>query len=69
MRKRNRIVGQLTSLMNEGQQNAEYSATVSTVIIRNADYSFIVQEMNRLNLWTDKFIQLDRGMHSIAYPN
>ena len=41
--------------MNEGQQNA--------------DYSFIVQEMNRLNLWTDKFIQLDRGMHSIAYPN
>ena len=69
VRKRNNILGRLTSLMSEGQPTAEYSATVSTVIIRSADYSFIVQEMNRLELWTDEFSQLDRGMHGIAYPS
>ncbi|MEI7776371.1 MAG: HNH endonuclease [Verrucomicrobiota bacterium] len=69
LRTKNRIFRQLRNLMREAQPNAEYSATVATAITQAQDYAFAKSELERHQLWTKEFTELDFGMRAIAYRN
>lgn len=61
-RNRNRLVGQVASILIECLVDKEYSATASTVLIGDGDYKKLVVEMKLLGLWDAEMEGLERGV-------
>lgn len=66
-RKRTRICSKLRGIMQLGQPNKEYSATVATAILTEDSYLFAKNELTNLGLWDDEFNQLENGLQKIAF--
>ena len=65
-RRKNRIIGQLRTLMSEGTKESSYSATAATIILSASDYIEIKKLFNNCNLWTDEFSQLEQQVQDCA---
>lgn len=63
---KDKIIGNLKRIMQEGTREYEYSATAATVILTNPDYTEIKRLFTTHNLWDDEFIQLERDVEYCA---
>lgn len=65
--RRTKICSKLRRIMQLGQPNKEYSATVATAILTGDLYYFAKNTLNDLGLWDAEFEQLENGLQSIAF--
>lgn len=64
---RNRIVTGVKNILRQAQPDAEYSGTMATVIINDAEYIQLKIILENLNLWDDELNQLHKVAESIKY--
>jgi len=66
-RKRRNIIHKLRGIIQQGQPNEEYAATVSTEILREDSYHFVKAELINLGWWDDDFQRLEDELAKIAF--
>ncbi len=59
---KNRVLRQLENLMREAIPEAEYSATVATVILNDENYHKVKKILKTNNLWNDELTNLETQM-------
>ncbi|HRI62070.1 MAG TPA: hypothetical protein PK228_20160 [Saprospiraceae bacterium] len=67
LQKRRNMVSKLRGIMEQGQPNKEYSATVATEILREDSYHFAKTELSKLGLWDADFQHLEDELTKIAF--
>lgn len=65
-RRKNRIIGKLEKIMEEGTKASEYSATAATIILTDTNYIKIKQLFEMHHLWSDEFINLEKQVSYCA---
>jgi len=66
-RKRRNVISKLRGIMEQGQPNQEYSATIATEILREDSYHFAKEELGKLGLWDAEFQHLEDELVKIAF--
>jgi len=67
LRQRSNIIYKLRGIMEQGQADQEYAATVSTEILREDSCHFAKAEIEKLGLWDTELQQLEEGLKRIAF--
>lgn len=63
---KDKIIGNLKRILQEGTKESEFSATAATVILTNPDYTEIKKLFITHKLWNDEFIKLEEQVRYCA---